>query len=300
MQAIGFYIIYALLWLIAWLPLCILYILADILYFPLYYFVRYRVKVVRENLQNAFPGKSREELRVLEKKFYHHLSHIMMEIIRMIHISPAELEKRITYENPSILDEFYEQGKQVMVVVAHYGNWEWLAGLPGATSYHTLSVYKPLNNPYFNQLMKNLRERNGTRMVQMKRVVRVMKDAQEQKRLTMNCFISDQSPVWEEVQYWTPFLNQDTPVYLGIEKLAVRFNMPVLFFRMIRIRRGHYKVRIIPLVMDPSTCQPHEITDKHVRILEQIIREQPEYWLWSHRRWKLTKRKQAEWNAAAK
>lgn len=300
MQAIGFYIIYAFLWLIAWMPLGFLYLLADIMYFPLYYLVRYRVNVVRENLRNTFPGKSREEQLMIEKKFYHHLGYLMMEIIRMIHMSPAELGKRITYENHSILDELYAQEKQVMVVVAHYGNWEWLTGLAGTTPYHTLSVYKPLNNPYFNQLMQKLRERHGMQMVQMRRVVRVMKDAQEQKKLTLNCFISDQSPVWEEVQYWIPFLNQDTPVYLGIEKLAVKFNMPVLFCRIIRIGRGYYKVRIIPLVMDPSACQPHEITEKHVRILEQIIREQPEYWLWSHRRWKLTRRKEAELLAAAK
>jgi KDO2-lipid IV(A) lauroyltransferase len=213
----------------------------------------------------------------------------MMETIKTINLTPAQIRKRINLRNPQLMHDLYLQKKNIILVASHYGNWEWLMGLAGATPYHTLAVYKPLHNKRIDKIMKNLRSKAGTELVSMRWILKTLSNYNKENKLTFSLFVADQSPVREEAEYWTTFLNQDTAVFVGIEKLAIRYNHAVLFCYTRRIRRGYYEVELKPVSLDPSTTHTHEITNRHLQYLEELIREEPAFWLWSHRRWKLKK-----------
>ncbi|MCB8994632.1 MAG: lysophospholipid acyltransferase family protein [Bacteroidales bacterium] len=294
MSAIAFYIQKFLLLLLSFLPMGVLYIIADILYFSLYRVFSYRLKVVRDNIDRSFPGKTSEEKARIEKAFYRHFADMLMESVKMIHLSPDSLAKRMKLLNPEILDKYRSEGRSIVAMGAHYGNWEWTLGIVKELNYMTLGVYKPLNDRRFNDFVNHTRARFGAVMVNMREVIRVLIKLQKQKVPSFNVFIADQSPVWEEIQYWTPFLNQLTAVYLGPEKIAKQFNMLVLYGKVRKISRGMYTIELIPLEENPQSSKEFEITRKFISILEENILEAPEYWLWSHRRWKLTRKRENE------
>ncbi|MBN1180674.1 MAG: lysophospholipid acyltransferase family protein [Bacteroidales bacterium] len=294
MQLLLFYIVYSFCWLIALLPLRILYILSNFLYVILYYILRYRRKVVNENLRNSFPEKSPEEIKSIAKKFYRHLADLFMEIIKMINFNLESLSKHVKYTNPGVLDDLYKQGKDVAVALGHYGNWEWQQGLSAYHKHLPLIIYKPISNKYFERVFYNMRKKMNVVPIQMRRIIRAILRYRKQGILTITAFVSDQSTIWEETQYWTTFLGQDTPVYLGIEKIAMKTKQAVIFYKCSKPRRGYYEVEILKLFDDASKTKPYEITQKHTEILEEIIREKPELWLWTHRRWKLKNRKAQE------
>ncbi len=278
-------------WLLAGLPLDFLYFLSGSIAPLLNHLLRYRQKVIMKNLKRAFPENPPEKNKAIARKFYRHLSDLFVENIKLIRWNLPRLEKHISFSNPEVLDQLYQQGRNVVAVIAHYGNWEWLLGLSGKVRHHSIAMYKPLNNQYFDRYMVRLRSKFGTDIIPMRKTLPVLLEHNRTKRSTLSCFIADQSPVWEEVQHWTPFLNQETPVYLGIEKIARKINAAVVFLHNQKIGRGQYRVDIIPLITEPRETKEHEITLAHVQYLEKIIREKPEFWLWSHRRWKLTDKK---------
>ncbi len=294
MSAIAFYIQYTILNLLALLPIRILYVVADGMYLILYYIVRYRIKIIRENLRRAFPDKSDLEVLQIEKAFYRNFADMIVESLKMIHMSQDQLSKRIPLLNPEILDKYRDSGRSVVAVGAHYCNWEWTLGIVPFLKYETIGVYKPLNNKRFDNLVNRTRSRFSTRMVSMREVIRVLLKYQKDKIPTFNVFIADQSPVWEEVQYWIPFMNQLTAVYLGPEKIARQFNMVVLYGKVCRTGRGRYSIELIPIEENPRETSEFEITTKFFRLLENQIRTDPENWLWSHRRWKLTRKREKE------
>jgi len=294
MTAFFFYLSLPLILLVSILPFRVLFILSDLLYPVIYYLVGYRKKVVMENLRNAFPEKSEKERIIIARKFYRHFTDVILETLKMRTVSPRVLRKRIRYSNPEVLQEIYEQGKGVLGMSAHYNNWEWTSACSEWGPHYPIVIYKPLQNKYFDKFMKKTRERHGVEMIPMRDTLRrVIKDKQ-QGNLVLYGLISDQSPVWEEIQYWTSFLNQQAPVLTGAEKLSVKTGIPVVYFAMRKIKRGRYIIDLIPLSDNPSATVEYEITEKFVRIMEEIIRENPEYWLWTHRRWKHTPRKTAE------
>jgi KDO2-lipid IV(A) lauroyltransferase len=288
MSAIGFYLQYAFLRLISFLPLWVLYLVADFLYYLLFYVVRYRRKIVEDNIHRAFQGKSKEEHQRIAKAFYRHFGDLIVECLKMIYMSPEQLGKRILLKNPEILDKYRKAGRSVVAIGAHYGNWEWTLGIVQHLNYKTIGVYKPLNNKRFDSYVNKIRSKFGTELVSMREVIRVLLKYNKQKEPTFNVFVADQSPVWEEIQFWTPFMNQLTAVYLGPEKIAKQFDMVVLFGKVKKTGRGRYTVELIPLEENPLKSAEFEITKKIFVMLEDLIREEPEYWLWSHRRWKLT------------
>ncbi|KPK80952.1 MAG: hypothetical protein AMS27_15955 [Bacteroides sp. SM23_62_1] len=291
MSFILFYIVFAFCWLLALLPWKILYKLSDLMFLFSYYVVSYRKKVVMQNLKNSFPDKSETELKILAKKFYRHFYDIVFETLKLIHLTPDELAQRIKVKNPELLEELYRRNKSVIAVIGHYNNWEWILGINHTIPHHTLAIYKPLNNNYFNNYMVKLRSRFGVELIPMRQTLKKILDYSMNGRLILTGFIADQSPVWEEVQYWTNFLNQQTPVYLGIEKMAKKTGQAVVFFYESKINRGRYEVEVIKIYDNPEETTTYQITEKHIRILEEIITDRPEYWLWTHRRWKLTKKK---------
>ena len=294
MQLIVYYIVYLFCWLLALLPLRVLYALSNCLYVILYYIIQYRKKIVFENLRNSFLEKSPEEIKIIAKKFYRHLADLFMEILKMVNFDLEKLSKRVKYTNPEVLDELYHQGKDVAVALGHYGNWEWLQGLSASHKHLPLIIYKPISNKYFERVFYRMRRKMNVVPIQMRRIIRAILKYRQEGVLTITAFVSDQSTIWEETQYWTTFLNQETPVYLGIEKIATSLKQAVIFYKLTKPKRGYYEVEILKLFDDASKTNPYEITKKHTEILEEIIKEKPELWLWTHRRWKLKNRKARE------
>jgi len=250
--------------------------------------------VVLENLRNSFPDKDEIQIRTLARKFYRHFGDILVETFKLITISPERLQKRVKFTNPELFEHYRSRGQSVIVITGHFNHWEWCFGVCPTSPLKAVVIYKSLHNPYFDRLMKKVRERHSAELIPMKDTLRKMLEDKRDRRLTFTAFVSDQSTIWEETQYWTYFLNQLTPVHLGAEKMALKTGYPVVFYHIRKVRRGYYDVDIIPLVDDFSELEEHEITEKHVRYLESIIRETPHQWLWTHRRWKLTQRRLAE------
>jgi len=286
MGAIGFYIFYAINWIVTLLPLPILYVLSDFLYLVLYYVLSYRRKVVADNLRKSFPEKSAIERKVIEKKFYRHLSDLMIEILKLTHMSKKQSLKHMKITNIELLERLHDEGRDVIAVIGHYNNWEWLKSLIYHTKLQTVSIYKPLQDKRFDNFLLGLRKRGGMILTPMSLIVREILEARKTGRRSIYSFISDQTPPKADIKYWTTFLNQDTPVYLGVEKIASKYDMAVVFFNVSKIKRGYYSYCPELLFEHTSGLPEHVITESHVRRLEEVIREKPEYWIWSHRRWK--------------
>ncbi|HZL76480.1 MAG TPA: lysophospholipid acyltransferase family protein [Bacteroidales bacterium] len=286
MEAVGFYIVYGFAWVFTLLPFPVLYIFSDCIFPLMYYFPGYRRKVVRANLMNSFPDKSIKEIIKIEKAFYHHLCDLFIETFKLIHMSNQETLERFHMTNPELLDRMYDEGRDVAVVLGHFGNWEWLVCLPLYTKLQTVSIYKPLRNKHFDTFMNNLRSKNNMILSPMSSIIRDVVSLRQKNVRSLFAFITDQRPPKEEIKFWTKFLKQDTPVYLGAEKIASKYNMAVVFFNIQNVRRGYYTLTAELLFENSKGLPEHLITETHVRRLEEIIRETPEQWIWSHRRWK--------------
>ncbi|MDR0370808.1 MAG: lysophospholipid acyltransferase family protein [Prevotellaceae bacterium] len=282
-----FRLFYILVWLLALIPLRLLYCLSDLLFIPVY-LSGYRKEVVRRNLRNAFPEKRVKELRKIERRFYRYFCDLLMEDLKLIHLSEKQIKKRIVFKNKDAAIEQYQLGKSVMLYTSHYGNWEWNA----AFSLHlpkerpVYQVYKSLKNRHFDKFMYGIRRKFGAENVEKKDLMRKMISLRKEGRLGMFGMISDQSPSANHIRYWTKFLNQYTPFLDGTEQLARKFDYPVFYVRLVRKRRGYYECQIEPIELKPAETTQFEITEKYARLLEQDIRNAPQYWLWSHRRWK--------------
>ena len=288
MRKVLFYITYALLWVVAWLPLPMLYVLSDVSYFLVYHVARYRVKTTRENISKAFPKKSKKERRTLEHRFYHHLCDYGFETIRMMHISEKEIQRRITFENTELMQRLAQNGQNMIALFGHYCNWEWVCSLP-LHLHDTMSVstlYKTLKDDDFDRFFIHLRSRFGTHCYPKQKVLRGMVELQKMGKSFVLAFIADQTPSWNNLHYWTNWLNQDTPFLTGWETIAHKTNNPVIFLEMHKVKRGYYQCRVELLCEEPQKEEPFTLTEKYARRMEQNILDAPEFWLWSHKRWK--------------
>ena len=273
------------LYLLSLMPFWFLYFISDLLYVLIYHLAGYRRKVVQQNLENAFPEKSPEERKQIERKFYHHFCDLVVETIKTISISPEELGKRLVATNPLVINKALSSNRKIVAVAGHYCNWELLAlGITSVIDRKFIIIYKPLSNKVFNKFFIRTRSRFKGIPVAMKLVLRKMVELKNEPFLTV--LLGDQTPVRHEATYFTNFLNQPTPVFLGVEKMAKSFDCEVYFCDMRKIKRGYYTYTAVPLIEDAKAAAPYEITKAHVQYLEKVIREEPEYWLWSHRRWK--------------
>jgi KDO2-lipid IV(A) lauroyltransferase len=271
---------------LTFLPLSVLYILSDFIFLLLYYFPSYRRKVVGTNLKNSFPEKSEKELRVIEKRFYHHLSDLFLETFKLIHMSEKQQLRRFTYSNLEVIDKLRNENRDVVALLGHYNNWEWPTLLPKFMKYPTVIIYKPLQNKYFNNFINKQRSKYGIILTPMSLVIREILNYRQKKINTISIFISDQTPAKGDIKFWTPFLNQDTPVFTGAEKIALKYDMAVVFFHIQKKKRGYYNLDIELLFDHTAGLPEHTITETFTRRLEEVIKENPEYWIWSHRRWK--------------
>ncbi|WP_214070301.1 lysophospholipid acyltransferase family protein [Mucilaginibacter sp. dw_454] len=275
------------LYLISLLPFWLLYLVADILFVVLYYVIGYRRRVTQENLRNAFPEMTDAERADIEKKYYHYLADLILETIKMTSISKSELQRRVVCTNPEIVKNYEAAGKSVTAVAGHYCNWEW-AGLEFSIDTRLFVIYKNLGNQVFDQFFIKMRSRFGAVVVPMGQALR--SSVAHKNEFTVSVYAGDQTPPLETANYFTEFMNQPTAVFLGIEKIAKLIDSAVIFYDMKRVKRGYYTYTIVPLMEKSKESATHEITEAHVKYLETMIRREPQYWLWSHRRWKFTQR----------
>ena len=286
MGTILFYIALPFFYLISILPFPLFYLLSDGIYVILYQIIGYRKKVVSENLKNSFPNKTTEELKKIEREFYHYLVDLFLETLKTLAISKNEAIKRCRLSDTAIalFNELYTQNKSCIIVMGHYGNWEWAGNTFSLINKQQLYIiYHPLTNKHFNKLMYDMRTRFGSKLYAMKDTMRGM--IGNRREVNATAFIADQTPSPENA-YWTTFLNQDTPIFWGTEKIAQKLNYPVVYVSINRLKRGYYEANAIILVTDPKNTKEGEISELHTRQLEKDIISQPEIWLWSHRRWK--------------
>jgi len=289
LDALVFYIALPFIYLISVLPFAVLYLFSDLLFLILFRCVGYRKKVVRQNLRNAFPGKTDEEINVICKAFYHNLCDFMVETFKILTISKKGILERCKFnpESLAVFSKYADEGKSVIMVMGHMGNWEWAGHQFSLLCRQRLVVlYHPLANKYFDRLMYRMRGRFGTRMIPMKTAFKHM--LAHKNELTATVFISDQTPMPENA-YWTTFLNQNTPVFKGTEVIAKKMNLPVVYCCVKKVKRGYYEMFTETLVENPAATGDGEISEMHTRRLEQDIIAQPESWLWSHKRWKYKK-----------
>lgn len=267
------------------IPFWLLYVLSDISAWLFYRVIRYRRKVTLANLRKAFPELPEKRIRQIARQSYRNLSDILLESLKGFSMAPVTLINRYAIENPGMLDTYYHQGQSVIGVTAHYANWEWGA-LAGRLQLKHLPVafYKPLSNKYIDQFLKKHRAENGTQMRSIYRTTETFREMNAQSALFL--MVADQHPSNTEKAYWVNFLGRPTPCLHGPEKHARSNQYPVVYLDIRRKKRGFYRIRIIPLVGDPDHVESGLITEKYIHTLEQIIRQEPANWLWTHKRWK--------------
>ncbi|MDQ1138822.1 lysophospholipid acyltransferase family protein [Pedobacter agri] len=273
------------LYLVSLLPLPFLFFFARLLYYLLYYVIGYRKKVVRENLLRSFPEKSADQIIKIEKDFFLFLSELIFEIIKMTTISKQETLKRVKFTGLEQLEKHFNAGESVLACTGHYGNWELgTLALGLSISAKTMVIYKPLTNKIFESWFNTFRTKYGNVFIAMRQTLRGM--AAYKNEPTLLCFASDQAPTREESKYFVDFLHQPTAALLGVEKIAKATNRPIFYFKVNVVKKGYYHVDVLPMCLNPASANEFEITNLHFKFLEDIIKEQPQYWLWSHKRWK--------------
>lgn len=290
MSAILYYLTLPFIYLLSILPFPLLYGLSNIVYYLLYYVVGYRKEVVLKNLRNSFPEKTEKEIRSISRGFYRYFCDLFLETFKTLSISQKAMLKhcRLEEDSQKLFDQLAGDHQSIMVVMGHLGNWEWAGNTFSICCKHQLYViYHPLSNKYFNGLIYRMRTRFGTRLIPMKDTLREM--LSRRNELSATAFIADQSPLPDRA-YWMSFLNQDTPVFLGIEKIALKIRYPIVYVSIKRVKRGYYQLRAERIELPSVDSRPGEITELHTQKLEADIRNQPETWLWTHRRWKHTRK----------
>ena len=286
MQRIGYIAFYIISQLISRLPYRIMFRFADIIFFILYYILKYRKKVILENLRNSFPDLPEKQIHTIAYKYYRHLGDLFIENISLLHISPKSLKKRCRFKNPEVINQFYRQGRNAIVATSHYGNWELTTGFSLQTEYEFDTIYKPLSNPYFDNFYYKIRSRHGAVPITMKETYRkALRDIKNGSRVLYG-MVADQRPLRSESHCTINFLNQETRVFMGIEKMAKKLNLPIVYGNIQKIERGHYEVEFKTISDQSADTEPYEITKTYFKYLENSIRQKPEYWLWSHKRWK--------------
>ena len=274
--------------LLSLLPIWILYIISDILYLLLYKIVGYRKNVVNTNLLNSFPNKTDRELKEIQNRFYRHFFDVIVESIKTVSASESFIRDKVVFKNIELFDKYHEKNQSIVLAVSHYGNWELgILGISLNAKQKMMGVYKKLNNSFFNDFMNKNRGKFSADLVEMNDTYRHLIHTKEECKIIG--LLADQSPIKDESNYWTTFLNQETSVYLGPEKISKKFNYPVLFCSMKKVKRGYYEVFIEELCTNPEKTSKGEITSLYLRKMEEKINEKPQYWLWTHRRWKHTK-----------
>lgn len=272
---------------VSYLPLPVLYLFTDLFYLLLITVIPYRRSVVRVNLENAFPNKTSKERRKIERKFYRYLTDLLAESAKNLTISKKKLIKRFTVSNPELIEKYYDQKRDVLLVSGHYNNWEFfLTAQDLLFNYQAVGVGKPLSNPFWDKKINARRGRFGMHVIHRKNFDKKFNAFMKDEKPFATLLLVDQSTADSLKSFWTTFLNQQTAVIYGPEMLAVKHDLPVLFFHTEKIKRGYYNIKLQLITDQPRTTDWGDITRAHVKMMEKVIQDCPERWVWSHKRWK--------------
>lgn len=286
MQLLFYIIIYPILWIISVLPFPILYLFSDFVCFLTYNIIGYRKKVVRENLSLALPHLTEEERRIVEKKFYSHMCDMFLEMIKTMSISKDEIEKRYVFKNLDVYKNLEKEEKSIAILCAHYASYEWAVSMNYHINFTGVGIYKKIANPYFDKLVKRIRSKFKAELITTKETIPAIFNNFRNKKLCVYGFASDQSPKPSGAHHWANFMGHYVPVHTGAEMLAKKFDMNVVFLRTKKVKRGYYEATFQVLSQDIKSVPNYDITDQFLTLVEQQILEAPEFYLWTHKRWK--------------
>lgn len=292
-NSLGYYLLFGVSYLFSLLPFRLLYVFSDLFYYPVYYCARYRRKVVRDNLLKSFPEKSSDELVRLEKKFYHFLCDCFVETVKLASMSPRKMKRHMVFHGVELVEQacLRDGNRFVFIFLGHYGNWEWIASLPYWMDRKVLcaQIYHPLYNKVMNRFFLRLRNHFGGECIPMKTTLRRIIELKRQNRPTVIGFISDQLPKWESMHFFVPFLHRETAVFTGAEQIGRQVKADYFFAEITRPRRGYYECTFKPMEAPSEPVTEYDMTSMFMQMLEKMIKENPQYWLWTHKRWKRTK-----------
>ena len=286
MQFLAYIVLYPFLWLISILPFRVLYIISDLVYILIYHVIGYRKKVVSANLHLALSDKTNDEIKIIRKKFYHHLCDMLLESIKSITISEAEMKKRYVFKNVEAVHKLEKENKSIVLFMGHYASWEWVFILQKHVNHMGYAVYKQLSNKYFDALVKRIRAKYKSYLITTKETFPTLIQAKQNNQLTLNGFVFDQSPKLDRAVHWQYFMGVKVPVHVGAEILAKRLEMATLFLKVKKIKRGYYEATIMDIIKDSKNMEDFKITDAYLKHVEEEILEAPEFYLWTHKRWK--------------
>ena len=290
MQLLLFIIVYPIIWLISILPFRLLYIFSDVVCFLVYTIFGYRKKVVRQNIAMAIPHLSEKERLIIEKKFYHHLCDMFLEMVKTMSISQKEMEKRFLFTNLELYQELEKKGKSIALLCAHYASYEWAVSMNYHITFEGYGIYKKINNKYFDKLVKNIRSKFNATLLSTRETIPTIEKNYKTNHLGVYGFASDQSPQVSKANHWTEFMGIEVPVHTGAEMLAKRFDMNVIFLKNKRVKRGYYEATFELMADNPKEVPNFGISDDFLRRVEKQIHEAPEFYLWTHNRWKHKKK----------
>ena len=286
MRFIIYLLVYPFLWCISMLPFRLLYILSDFVYLIVYYVIGYRKKTVRENLALALPHLSDAERLVIEKKSFQHLCDMFLEMIKTMTISTKEINKRFVFSNLEVYKKLEKQDKSIAMMLAHYASYEWVISMNYYVTFNGYAIYKKIANPYFDKLVRDIRSRFKAYLITTKETVPTIINNKNNNKLSIYGFASDQSPKISSAFHWQKFMGIEVPVHTGAEMLSKKYDMNVIFLKVKKVKRGYYEASFEILSDNVQDVPNYEITDKFLKLVEQQIYEAPEYYLWTHKRWK--------------
>ena len=286
MQLLVFIVAYPFLWVVSRLPFSIIYGISDVVFYLVYHVVRYRRKVVRENLMLVFPEKDTSQIEKIGKDFYKHMCDMFLEMIKTMGISKTEMLKRFQCENIALLQQYESQGRSTIVMFPHYASWEWALSLNAQLKASGYGIYQKIQNPYFDKLIRDIRSKFGTTLLQTDESTRLIARKTREKEVFTLGIISDQSPMHFKAKYWTDFMGITVPVHIGGEVLSKTFDLAPLFLKVQKVKRGYYRATVKCLTEEPKSVANYGITDLFLKEPEASIREAPEFYFWTHKRWK--------------
>ena len=286
-----YYVIYSLWFLLSLLPLRIHYMLSDLLYLIIYRLIHYRVAVVRKNIQESFPEKDADEQLAIERSFYHWFCDYLAESVKLLTMSRSQMRRRMVFKGTDVVDEVVRNGQSCAVYLGHYCNWEWITSLPLWVTLEAQcgQIYHVLENQEFDKLFLKLRQRWGAVCIPMAETLRRLIQYRQANQPVVIGYIGDQVPFWNNIHHWCQFLNHDTPVLTGTERLARQTGQAAFYLDVRRLRRGYYEAEFKLITREPKQLAEFELTDIYFRMLEESIRRDPACYLWSHNRWKRTR-----------
>lgn len=284
-----YYIYFVIIKFLSYIPFPVMYVLSDLLYYPLYYVIRYRRKIVRKNLTESFPEKKLDEIIQIEKRFYQYFADMILESCKLASISQDEIRRRMVFVNAEELNAIFREGKNVTAFIGHFCNWEWMtsAGLWFVDEAVCVQVYHKLSNPDMDKMMIGMRERLGKNVcVEMRQTARFVNNMAAEGKQFLLALIADQSPRWRDIKHYVSFLNHEVPAIVGPEKMTKHYGYVPLFVNVRRIKRGYYEFEVLPMHDNPTSLSDYELTNIYYRHLEKEIKQNPECYLWTHNRFR--------------